>query len=71
MLWSIDSCQNSVSADQYHMTVLRSQVSTHRGYVIFWRLSAHKFNNTFQLISRSTPSGFLCDGFKFIFGNKS
>ena len=23
MLWSIDSCQNKVSADQYHPTVLR------------------------------------------------
>ena len=30
MLWSIDSCQNRVFADQYHMTVQRAQVSTHR-----------------------------------------
>ena len=29
MLSSIDSCQNRVSADQYHLTVLRAQVSTH------------------------------------------
>ena len=36
MLWSIDSCQNSVSADQYHLTVLRAHVSTHWGRVIFW-----------------------------------
>ena len=28
MLWSIDSCQNRVSADQYHLTVSRAQVST-------------------------------------------
>ena len=26
MLWSIDSCQNKVSADQYHLTVSRAQV---------------------------------------------
>ena len=36
MLWSIDSCQNKVSADQYHLTVSRAQVSTHRGQVFFW-----------------------------------
>ena len=35
MLWSIESCQNRVSADQYHLTVLRAQVSTHRGRVFF------------------------------------
>ena len=35
MLWSIDSCQNKVSADQYHLTVSRAQVSTHRGRVFF------------------------------------
>ena len=32
---SIDSCQNKVSADQYHLTVSRAQVSTHRGEVLF------------------------------------
>ena len=26
MLWSIDSCQNRVSADQYHLSVSRAQV---------------------------------------------
>ena len=35
MLWSIDSCENRVSADQYHMKVSRAQVSTHRGG-FFW-----------------------------------
>ena len=35
MLSSIDSCQNRVSADQYHLTVSRAQVSTHRGQVFF------------------------------------
>ena len=35
MLWSIDSCQNGVYADQYHLTVSRAQVSTHQGRVFF------------------------------------
>ena len=39
MLWSIDSCQNRVSAEQYHLTVPRAQVLTHRGQV-FLKLSA-------------------------------
>ena len=41
MLWSIDSCQNRVSTDQYHLTVLWAQVSTNRGWV-FLKLSADK-----------------------------
>ena len=41
MLWSIDSCQNRVAADQYHLTLSRAQVSTHRGQV-FLKLSADK-----------------------------
>ena len=41
MKWSIDSCQNRVSADLYHLTVSRAQVSTHRGRV-FLKLSADK-----------------------------
>ena len=44
MLWSIDSCQNRVSADQYHLNVPRAQVSTHRGRVFFevirWQISS-------------------------------
>ena len=35
MLWSIHSCQNKVSADYYHLSVSRAQVSTHRGQVFF------------------------------------
>ena len=41
MLWSSDSCQNRVSADQHHLTVSRAQVSTHRDRV-FLKLSADK-----------------------------
>ena len=51
MFWSIDSCQNRVSADQYHLTVSRAQVSTHRGQVFFevirWQVTS------FQMIAGS------------------
>ena len=42
MFWLIDSCQNSVSADQYHLTVLRAQVSTNWARGSFLRVSADK-----------------------------
>ena len=35
MLWSINSCQNRVSADQHHLIVSRGQVSTYRVRVFF------------------------------------
>ena len=35
MLRSIDTYQNRAPADQYHLTVPRAQVSTHRGRVFF------------------------------------
>ena len=41
MLWSIDSCQNRVSVDKYHVTVSLVQVLTHRDYV-FLKVSADK-----------------------------
>ena len=52
MFWSIDSCQNRVPADQYHLTVSRAQVSTHRGQVFFevirWQVTS------FQMIAGSS-----------------
>ena len=48
----IDSCQNRVSADQYHLTVSRAQVLTHRGRVFFevirWQVTG------FQMIAGSS-----------------
>ena len=35
MLWSIDTCQNKASADQYHVTISWSQISSSRSSV-FW-----------------------------------
>ena len=51
MLSSIDSCQNRVSADQYHLTVSRAQVSTHQGRVFFWSypLTIYSFSNDRRL----------------------
>ena len=34
-IWSIDSSQNRIATDQYHMTISRAHVSTHRGDVIY------------------------------------
>ena len=34
-IWSIDSCQNRIATDQYHMIISQAQVSTHRGDVIY------------------------------------
>ena len=52
IFWSIDSCQNRVPADQYHLTVSRAQVLTHRGQVFFkvilWQVSR------FQVITGSS-----------------
>ena len=57
MLWSIDSCQNRVSADQYHLTVSRAQVSTHRGQVFF---EVIRWQGTgFQMIAGSSLIFFL------------
>ena len=36
MLWSIDTCQNKVSADQYHVTISRARVRPYRGQLFFW-----------------------------------
>ena len=52
MLSSIDSCQNRVSADQYHLAVLRAQVSTHRGRV-FFEVNRWKFTRFQMIISIS------------------
>ena len=53
MLWSIDSCQNKVSADQYHLTVSRAQVSTHRGQVFFFEVIRWQ-GTGFQMIAGSS-----------------
>ena len=36
MLWSIDTCQNKVSADQYHVTISRAGVGPYRGQLFFF-----------------------------------
>ena len=40
MLCSIDTCQNKVSADQYHMTISWAQVGPYRGQPFFFKLTA-------------------------------
>ena len=39
MLWSMETCQNKVSADQYHVIILQAQVkSQSRSSVFFFKL---------------------------------
>ena len=40
MLWSIDTCQNKVSADQYHVTILRAHVECSSRSAVFFKLTA-------------------------------
>ena len=40
MSWSTDTCQNKVSADQYHVTISRAQVAPYRGQLFFFKLTA-------------------------------
>ena len=40
MLWSIDTCQNKVSADQYHVSILWAQVESSSRSAIFFKLTA-------------------------------
>ena len=35
-----DTCQNKVSADQYHVTISRAQVRPYRGQLFFLKLNA-------------------------------
>ena len=64
MLWSIDSCQNRVSADQYHLTVSRAQVSTHRGRVFFevirWQITSFKWSQAQVYFFQGFISNMLC-----------
>ena len=43
MLWSIDTCQNKASADQYNVTISQAQVGRYRGQLLlffFFKLTA-------------------------------
>ena len=53
MLWSIDTCQNKVSTDQYHVTISWAQVEAHRGQLFF---EVDRWPGTgFQLDGRLKP----------------
>ena len=64
LLRSIDSCQNRVSADQYHLTVSRAQVSTHRGRVFFevirWKFTRFQMIAGSRLLFLKFISNMLC-----------
>ena len=76
MLWSIDSCQNVVSAALYHLTLLRARVSTHRGQVFrpSYPLTSYHFSNDHRLkfnffIIHLTYAVFMCCTIKSLISN--
>ena len=48
-LWSIDTCQNKVSADQYHVTISRAQVNSSSRSSVFLKLTADQVLIFFRL----------------------
>ena len=64
MLLSIDSCQNRVSADQYHLTLSRAQVWTHQGPVFFevirWQFIRFQMIAGSRLLFLKFISNMLC-----------
>ena len=43
MLWSIDTCQIRLSADQYHLTTSRAQVYSSSRSTVLFKLPADRF----------------------------
>ena len=64
MLWSIESCQNRESAYQYHLTVPRAQVSTHRDRIFFevirWQITSFKWSQAQVYFFQGFISNMLC-----------
>ena len=52
MLWSTDSCQNRVPADQYHFTASQAQARTHQGQLFFEVIRCQV--TSFQMITGSS-----------------
>ena len=69
-MWSFDSCQIRVHADQNQMTLSQDQVSTQRGYV-FFKFPFDKFL-VFNTSQAQLQVDFfaLCNGYKFIVSSK-
>ena len=57
MLWSIDTCQHKVSADQYHMTISRAQVYSSSRSRVFW---SWPLTNCWSSIGSRAHIGLAC-----------
>ena len=66
MLWSIDTCQNKVSADQYHVTISQAQVNSSSSLRGFLKLTADQVL-LFRL-DRGPMSGKLVENRAGLFG---
>jgi len=59
MLHSVDTCQNKVSADQYHVTILQAHVQSSSRSYVFWKLTATQVQ-VFDWIAGSSQVQELC-----------
>ena len=59
MLWSIETCQSKVSADQYHVTISRAQVRPYRGQLFFKLTADQGLNGDWIAGSRSDTNTHL------------
>ena len=66
MLWLIDTCQNKVSADQYHVTISRAQVYSSSRSSVFWSWPLTKC--WFFRLDRGLMSGLLVENRAELFG---
>ena len=57
MLWSIDTCQNKISADQHHVTISRAQVYSSSRSSVFLKLTADRVLVFFFWLNRGLISG--------------
>lgn len=62
MLWSVDSCQNKVSADQHHVTILLAQVlSSPRAHVFFFFEKGWLLTNYWFLLGLWAQVRLICE----------
>ena len=68
MLWSTDTCQTKISADQYHVTISRAQVYNSSRSCVFLKLTADQVL-VFRL-DRRLMSGQLVENRAGLFGSQ-
>ena len=60
MLWSVNTCQNKVSTDQYQVTILRAQVESTSRSAVFFKLTADQLLVSDWIAALSQAKTELC-----------